>query len=159
MAIAAIIYLPNHGTVASHVVYCLIILTVCIGTDRPTIKLFNKYVRNNIASKWEDLGVQLLDEEHHSMLNNIAENKPDVQGRCTELFEYWLTVDINASWNKLIKALKEMNQNTLVEKIKRKILSEPQRTISEVDDNDQHDSQLEEYDDDHSSEDEGRQNI
>ena len=96
------------------------ILTV--GTDRPTRKLLEKYIRNDIASNWEDLGVQLLEEEQHSMLNIIAVNKPDVLDRCTELFKYWL-VDVDASWNKLINALRVINQNVLAEKIKRKILN------------------------------------
>ena len=65
----------------------------------------------------------LLNNEQQSMLKNIAENKPDVQRRCTELFNHWLDVDVNASWNKLIKALEEINQNSLAaEKIRRIIL-------------------------------------
>ena len=97
------------------------ILTV--GTDRPTHRLLNNYIRNDIASNWEDLGVQLLEEEQHSMLKVIAADKPDVLGRCTELFKYWLVVDVHASWNKLINALRVINQNVLAEKIKRKILN------------------------------------
>ena len=100
----------------------MFMLTVCIGTDKPTPSLFNKHVRNDIASKWEDLGVVLLNNEQQSMLKIIAENKPDVQHRCTELFNHWLDVDVNASWNKLIKALEEINQNSLAEKIRRIIL-------------------------------------
>ena len=101
-------------------VYCIFILTV--GIDRPTLKLLNKFIRNDIAFNWEDLGVELLDEEQRVMLKSIAKNKHNVQGRCTELFEYWLDVDIDASWNKLMNALQEINQTVLADKIKRKIL-------------------------------------
>ena len=101
---------------------CMFMLTVCIGTDRPAPRLLNRYVRKDIASKWEDLGVELLDDEQQPMLKIIAENKLDVQCCCTELFTHWLSVDVNASWNKLIKALKEIDQNYLAEKIRRIIL-------------------------------------
>ena len=82
-----------------------------------------KYVRNDIASKWEELGVQLLDDEQWKMLKNIEKNEPDMQSRCTKLFEHWLTVDVDASWNKLFKTLKEINENYLAEKTRRKILN------------------------------------
>ena len=65
----------------------------------------------------------LLDEEQRSVLNNIAKNKRDVEDCCTELFKYWLNVSPDASWNKLLKALETMKQNSLVEKIKRKFLT------------------------------------
>ena len=101
---------------------CMFMLTVCIGTDKPTSRLFNRYVRDDIASKWEDLGVVLLNNEQQSMLKIIAENKPDVQHRCTELFNHWLSVDVNTSWDKLIKALEIINQKNLAENIRRIIL-------------------------------------
>ena len=82
----------------------------------------NKHVKNDIASKWEELGVQLLDEEQRKMLKNIEKNESDVQSCCTKLFDHWLTVDVHASWNKLIEALKEIDENHLAVKIRRKIL-------------------------------------
>ena len=97
--------------------------TVSTGTDEPTLKLFNRNIRNKIATRWYDLGVELLNEEQLSMLNNIAENKPDVQSRCSALFNYWLSVDTGASWNKLIEALNKINEHCLAEKIKREILN------------------------------------
>ena len=93
-----------------------------IGTDRPTPRLFNKYVRDDIAPKWEDLGNEFLDDKKQSILEIIAENKPDVQHRCTELFNHWLSVDVNTSWDKLIKALEIINQKNLAENIRRIIL-------------------------------------
>ena len=65
-------------------------INVSIGTDRPTLKLLNEFVRNDIAFKWEDLGVMLLDESQRSTLNNIAKNKHKVEDCCTKLFIYWL---------------------------------------------------------------------
>ena len=81
----------------------------------------NKYVKNNIASKWEDLGIELLNEEQRFMLNNIRQNNHNVQDCCTAMFKYWLEVNPCANWNKLIEALDVINQNCLAKKIKRKI--------------------------------------
>ena len=57
------------------------------------------------------------------MLKNIEKNEPDVQSCCTRLFDHWLTVDVHASWNKLIEALEEINEKYLAEKIRRKVLN------------------------------------
>ena len=38
------------------------------------------------------------------------------------MFEYWLTVDERACWNKLINALEEIGQNALAANIKQNIL-------------------------------------
>ena len=38
------------------------------------------------------------------------------------MFEYWLTVDERACWNKLIIALEEIGQNTLAANFKQNIL-------------------------------------
>ena len=83
------------------------VFTVSTGTDKPTHLLLNRHIRNEIASRWEDLGVELLSEKLH-MLNNIAKDKPDVQSRCSALFERWFSIDTGATWNKLIEALNKL---------------------------------------------------
>ena len=99
------------------------VFTVSTGTDRPTLQLFNRHIRKEITRRWEDLGVELLNEKLLPQLNVIAENKPDVESRCSELFNYWLRVDTGASWNKLIEALNKINEHSLAEKIKRDVLN------------------------------------
>ena len=49
-------------------------------------------------------------------------NVHNVEACCGEMFEYWLEVDEEASWNKLINALEEINQNTLAVNIMQNIL-------------------------------------
>ena len=98
------------------------VFTVSTGTDEPTRLLLNRHIRNEIAARWEDLGVELLNEKLH-MLNNIAKNKPDVQSRCSALFEHWLSIDTGATWNKLIEALNKIDEHSLAEKIKRDVLN------------------------------------
>ena len=86
-------------------------------TDRPTIKLLNKNVRDKIAasSMWEDVGVELLNEKQRVMSKIIKKNNhTDVQMCCTtQMLMYWLEVDTEASWNKLIEALKGIRQHSL----------------------------------------------
>ena len=89
-----------------------------IGSDRPTIALFNKFVRVGVVKKWKDLGVQLLGSSHFGQLDVIELDNPNsVEERCTKMFQYWLDVEPTATWNKLILALKEIGLNTLSEKI------------------------------------------
>ena len=93
------------------------------GTDKPTLKLLNKHVKPVISPHWRDLGVQLLEEKYTHKLNIIEKNNPkDVEACCKEMFEYWLTVDERACWNKLIIALEEIGQNTLAANFKQNIL-------------------------------------
>ena len=96
---------------------------VCIGNDRPSHKLLNKYVTNQVASHWQKLGVQLLDEESVYKLKNIEKNYPnDVEKCCSEMLEYWIETDPEASWDTLIDALDQCGQNVLAAKIKMDIL-------------------------------------
>ena len=104
--------------------YC-VLLIACMYTDneKPTIELFNKLIRNRVATQWRDLGKQLLEDEWVTTLNVIESNHPnDDEKCCTEMFNYWLTVDSDANWNKLMVALEQINQNTLAARIKEKLL-------------------------------------
>ena len=81
--------------------------------------LLMKY-RDKIAPYWYDLGVQLLQlEEYIDKLNVIKANYPNnVQKCCDEMFEYWLSVDNQVSWKKLIDALEHIQQNATAAKIR-----------------------------------------
>ena len=92
-----------------------------IVTDKPTIKLLNKY-KSRIAPQWYALGTQLLEDKYISQLNIIQKNNPvDVENSCYKMFEYWLSVDIKATWNKLIDALEEIGQSTIADEIKQDV--------------------------------------
>ena len=93
-----------------------------IGTDKPTIKLFNQYIRMRVAPHWRELGVQLLENEYVEKLNVIEKNHPnDVERCCSEMFNYWLQVDPCASWNKLIGAFEKIERNDLAAKVRKYI--------------------------------------
>ena len=57
--------------------------------------------------KWQELGVELLDNERVGQLGIIrANNNNDVSRCCSEMFSYWLKAYPNASWYELIAALR-----------------------------------------------------
>ena len=100
--------------------FCLSLLFICVDTDKPTDKLLNSYVKNKVAPNWYNLGVQLLNTEH---LDGIKWDYPANTSKCcTKMFEDWLKVDIEASWNKLIAALEETDQYVLAESIRSDVL-------------------------------------
>ena len=85
----------------------------CVG-DRPSIKQLAKVMRMediNMSTRWRDLGLEL------AVSNNIlqvieANNRNDVNTCCRVMFENWLEMTPNASWNQLIIALKAIEMNT-----------------------------------------------
>ena len=98
-------------------------MIVCVGTDELNIRLLNIHVRDKVAPKWFDLGVQLLSSEQSEKLDTIRQDFPtDTNMCCTEMFKYWLDVDSEASWIKLIAALKQIDYHALAENIRTNVL-------------------------------------
>ena len=94
------------------------LIFVHIGRNKPIIGLLMKY-RDEVALYWYDLGAQLLQKEYAHKLKVIQANHPyDVQKCCVEMFQYWLEVDTEANWKKLIDALECIQMNVLAEKIR-----------------------------------------
>ena len=80
-------------------------------------------MRDTVAPRWFDLGVQLLSSRQSKKLDTIKKDNPgDTNMCCTEMFNHWLNVDIEASWNKLIAALEQIGHNALGEFIRSNIL-------------------------------------
>ena len=103
-------------------VYCVYLLyIILIGLELPTEQEFNKYIRDKVAPDWYYLGGQL--QIPHEQLNIIrSDTSLDIRMCCTKTFQYWLQVDTTANWNKLIKALEDINHNVLAKTIKEEIL-------------------------------------
>ena len=79
--------------------------------------------RDEIAPYWRDLGRQLLREKYLFKLNVIQTNNPnDVEICCDKMFEYWLSVDVQANWDKLIDALEHIQKNAMAARIRQDIL-------------------------------------
>ena len=101
----------------------LIICSPNTGLDAPTLKELNWHVRPMVASMWYDLGEELL--QNIAKLHVIrANHSGDVEACCTEMFMCWLREDLNASWNKLVKALRlpSVGLNALADEIEQKFL-------------------------------------
>ena len=98
------------------------LIFVHIDANKPTLTLLMKY-RNSIAPYWRNLGLQLLQEKYTDKLDVIQANYPTkVEDCCDKMFQHWLEVDTEASWNKLIDALEDIHQNALAKKIREEIL-------------------------------------
>ena len=84
----------------------------------------NSYgIRDGVATDWYDLGVELIPDHLRNQLGIIsADNPGNAKAFCTRMFEYWLQVDTTASWDKLIKALRKINKNQLVDDICKDVL-------------------------------------
>ena len=90
------------------------------GGQRPTLKYLNRYVVTPVGSKWKDLGIELTDNIEN--LNLIAGNHPnDISTCCTNMFEFWLNSQLEASWNQLIKSLKQIKLNALADRIEQQL--------------------------------------
>ena len=119
---ALISFLTSSGIYVLMLCCMEFIICMCthVGTDRPKLKYLN-YVKTDIATKWFDIGVALLDAGDEVVLNITKENFPGDAMKCTsEMFKLWLDRKPEASWNDLIRVLKNKNikLKTLAKKIK-----------------------------------------
>ena len=82
-------------------------MLICVGTDRPTLKYLNKYVKAYIATKWNDIGAELLDVDELD-LKLIKGNHPGDSDKCTaEMLKVWLTRNPEASWDQLLETFRK----------------------------------------------------
>ena len=59
-----------------------------------------------MASKWFELGAELLDEREEHKLDNIESNHhSDVNKCCLEMFRMWLKTRVNPTWTRIVEAL------------------------------------------------------
>ena len=81
-----------------------------VGTDHPTLKYLNKYVKIDISTKWYDIGVELLDDEDVPVLKRIKADHGRNSDECTaKMLELWLEKKPDTTWNDLIQTLREPN--------------------------------------------------
>ena len=78
-----------------------------VGHLKPTHKLLLNHVIPKVAAKWHELGIELYDDAHVAHLEIIEkQHSNDIVRACTEMLNYWGTTYTNATWDKLIKALR-----------------------------------------------------
>ena len=96
-----------------------------VGSDRPTLKDLHKYVVNEAALKWRDLGLELLPYERYGVLDNIEASSPCNAAKCCwSVFQKWLMTTEDASWNQLIRALRSVQLNDLADRLEQMIIRE-----------------------------------
>ena len=82
-------------------------MLIIAGHQLPSLKYLNRHVRKSVASKWYDLGIDLLDADDVEELDIISRN-PDISTCCTKMFQLWLRKQRpTASWNQLINSLRQ----------------------------------------------------
>lgn len=74
--------------------------------QKPLLKDLHNIVVPKVASKWHEVGVQLLNQSQLPRLNEIRGTYlSDPQGGCAEMFRIWLEITPGATWNDLIYAI------------------------------------------------------
>lgn len=96
-------------------------IDIYLGIERPSKKLLMKHVKTKVATKWKDLGLELGIDPNK--LNNLENDRKDIsEACCMEMFRFWLNKFHDASWYKLIYALKAIKFLTLADEIKHDVL-------------------------------------
>ena len=77
-------------------------------------------MRTSASVKWHDLGLELLEQEDEEKLDEIENNNSDTKKCCTKMFQLWLSkYEDEATWNNLIKALREVDLRSLATRIEK----------------------------------------
>ena len=83
------------------------------------MKDLNKYVIPLVATKWYDLGLELLETKHEKELEIIETNHSNDAGKCCrKMFSKWLeTQSDSASWDQLLQAVKNIELDSVANDI------------------------------------------
>ena len=81
-----------------------------LGTDHPALRELYRHVKELIAAKWFDVGVELFEEDDVKQLYIIkASNVGNADACCTEMLSLWHEKYPKVTWNDFIMALKAKN--------------------------------------------------
>ena len=96
--------------------------------DRPEIRYLNEHVKDNVCASgseaWLLLGTQLLDQKDVSGLYTIESDVTECSVRCSRMFRLWLERQPEASWRRLITAMKKIRMDSLASDVERLLLLE-----------------------------------
>ena len=70
------------------------------------------HVLPSVASKWYELGLVLLNPKYDNYLKTIETEEAAKGARacCRKMFDKWLNTEEKASWDKVIEALKKIEE-------------------------------------------------
>ena len=89
------------------------------GCDRPSFDDLVDFVVPHAATKWYDLGLQIMNQKYKSRLAIIKEGGTnDDQVCCRKMLGDWLSADELPTWNKIIYGLKVVGMNYAANSIK-----------------------------------------
>ena len=95
------------------------------GHHYPTPKKLNNIFKpdlSGVATKWYELGMQLLQDDATGVLDVIKANHPNnVTTCCNEMFKKWLETQHDASWSQLVMALNEIRLNAIADDLNKLI--------------------------------------
>ena len=88
------------------------------------MKDLNKHVILLVATRWYDLGLELLETKHERELEIIeANHSNDAAKCCRKMFSKWLeSQSDSASWDQLIQAVKNIELNNVANNIEQLLL-------------------------------------
>ena len=88
------------------------------------MKDLNKHVIPLVATRWYDLGLELLETKHERELEIIETNHSnDAAKCCRKMFSKWLESQCDsASWDQLIQAVKNIELNNVANDIEQLLL-------------------------------------
>ena len=90
------------------------LLYISDAEDRPTMKELQDVMRIkdvDVTTQWRNLGLELLGS--NKVLKEIeTDHRNDVITCCRVMFEKWLEMKSDASWDHLVTALKNIQMNT-----------------------------------------------
>ena len=73
---------------------------------KPNLQDILNLVAPYVTDRWEKIFVQLLGDKHHHVMTTIRKDYPqNSETACQVMFEQWLELCPNPSWNDLINAL------------------------------------------------------
>lgn len=82
---------------------------------KPTIKELNTCLKDLV--EWNEFALYLPDI-HQRDIKIIIENNPYIVNQKIALYDKWLNVSPNASWDDVINALEEVGENTIAQQLK-----------------------------------------
>ena len=84
----------------------------------------SKHVIPSVATRWNELGLELLDTKHEAELDIIETNfKDDAITCCRKMFSKWLQLQSHrATWDQLVQAIKNIKLNNVASDIEELLL-------------------------------------
>ena len=92
-------------------------------SSRPFLRDLVNRVLPHVAVKWYELGLELLHLANEHELKIIEKDaKDDAKMSCMKMFEKWLDSDEEASWEKLIQALRDIELDEVASDIEERLM-------------------------------------